>query len=97
MLEKIKTLMSLTTEDKDEILQTLISICKDEATDFCNLDEYNSKLDSAVIYMVIERYNRIGSEGVAATSVSGISESFEDGYSNFVMNKLKKNRKLRCL
>jgi uncharacterized protein with ACT and thioredoxin-like domain len=97
MLEKIKTLISLTTEDKDEILQTLISICKDEATDFCNLDEYNSKLDSAVIYMVIERYNRIGSEGVAATSVSGISESFESGYSNFVMNKLKKNRKLRCL
>jgi len=41
----------------------LISLCKDEAYTYCNLPEYNAKLDGAVIQMVIERYNRIGSEG----------------------------------
>jgi len=55
MLDKIKLLLGINEDDesKDELLDLLISMCKDEAIDFCNLSEYNKKLDSAVISMVI--------------------------------------------
>ena len=97
MLEKIKILLGLSDDDKDELLSILIALCKDEATDFCNLDEYSTKLDSAVITMVIERYNKMGSEGLSSDSSSGINASYIDGYSEIVLSKLRKNRKVKCV
>lgn len=98
MLDKIKILLGLSnTEDQDEILETLISLCKDEAIDFCNLEEYTNKLDSAVIGMVIERYNKIGTEGITSVSTNGINEEHTNGYSETVLCKLRKNRKVKCV
>ena len=65
--------------------------------DFCNLDEYSSKLDSAVISMVIERYNKIGTEGASSVSTNGINESYREDYSRPVIKKLIKNRKVRLV
>ena len=97
MLDKIKLLLSITTDEQDELLSVLISLCKDEATEYCNLEEYSSKLDSAVIEMVIERYNRRGSEGLGSTTSSGIKEEYFSNYSDPVIRKLQKNRKVRCV
>lgn len=97
MLDKIKLLLGIAGDDKDELIQTLISLCKDEAIDYCNLEEYTSKLDSAVIQMVIERYNRLGSEGLSSTTSSGIKEEYSSNYSNPVIRKLQKNRKVKCV
>ena len=97
MLEKIKILLGLTDDSKDELLGVLIGICKDEALDFCNLEDYSTKLDSAVIGMVIEKYNKMESEGLTSGSSSGINESYIDGYSEIVLSKLRKNRKVKCV
>ena len=97
MLDKIKLLLGITDESKDELIQTIIGICKDEAIDFCNLDEYSTKLNSAVIEMVIERYNKIGTEGVYSNTSSGIREEYNSNYSTPIINKLKKNRKVKCV
>lgn len=97
MLNKIKLLLELTTDEKDELLLLLISLCKDEATDFCNLEEYSNKLDSAVIEMVIEKYNRRGSEGLSATTSSGVKEDYFESYSEPILRKLRKNRKVKCV
>lgn len=97
MLDKIKLLLNLAGDDKDELIQTLISLCKDEAVDYCNLEDYDAKLDSAVIQMVIERYNRLGSEGLSSTTSSGIKEEYFGNYSNPVIRKLQKNRKVKCV
>lgn len=98
MLDKIKILLGLSnTEEQDEILETLVSLCKDEAIDFCNLEAYNNKLDSAVIQMVIERYNKLGTEGLTGVSTNGIKEEHIDGYSETVLSKLRKNRKVKCV
>jgi len=97
MLDKIKLLLNISNDDKDDLLVTLISMCKDYATDYCNLEEYDQKLDSAVIEMVIERYNRIGSEGIISATSSGIKEEYKDGYSAPVIRKLQKNRKVKCV
>lgn len=97
MLDKIKILLGLTDDSKDELLNVLIGLCKDEAIDFCNLKEYSKKLDSAIIAMVIERYNKMGTEGISSVSTNGINESYENGYSEIVLSKLRKNRKVKCV
>lgn len=98
MIDKIKILLGLSnTEEQDEIIETLVSLCKDEAIDFCNLEEYTNKLDSAVIEMVIERYNKLGTEGLTGVSTNGIKEEHIDGYSETVLSKLRKNRKVKCV
>ena len=98
MLDKIKLLLNLQDDDtQDELLLTLIGLCKDEAYIYCNLEEYNSKLNNAVIEMVIERYNRIGSEGALSQASSGVSMSYDSWYSDKVKWMLNKNRKVKMI
>ena len=47
MLERIKLLLNK-DDSADELLNTLISMCKEEAYIYCNLEKYDSKLDIVV-------------------------------------------------
>lgn len=99
MLEKIKILLGIAEEDesKDDLINLFIRLCKDEAVSFCNLSGYDSKLDSVVISMVIERYNARGTEGLSSVSGSGVNEHYKDGYSSNIISALIKHRKIRCV
>lgn len=97
MLDKIKLLLNITNDDADDLLMVLISLCKEEAYIYCNLPEYNKKLDSVVIQMVIERYNRIGSEGATQQSSSGVSMTYDSFYSDKVRIMLNKQRKVKMI
>jgi hypothetical protein len=66
MLDKIKLLLNKVDDSTDELITTLIAMCKEEAYIYCNLPEYNNQLDNVVVSMVIEKYNRIGSEGTTS-------------------------------
>lgn len=97
MLDKIKLLLSIVDDTADDLLNTLIAICKEEAYIYCNLPEYNEKLDNIVVFMVIEKYNRIGSEGTESQSASGISATYESFYSEKIVKMLNKHRRVRCV
>lgn len=97
MLEKIKLLLNANDDSLDELILTLISLCKEEAYVYCNLPEYDSRLDFIVIQMVIERYNRIGSEGATSQSSSGVSMNYDSFYSDKVVRLLNKYRKVKML
>lgn len=98
MLERIKLLLNKQDDDSvDELLLTLISWCKEDATQYCNLAEYDSKLDYIVIQMVIEKYNLIGSEGTKNQSSSGIRQSYYTFYSGKVVQLLNKHRKVKTV
>lgn len=99
MLDKIKLLLGISPAElaKDELLELLIDMAKEEAVEYCHLEVYSSKLDTAVIKMVVQNYNRIGSEGVAAQSFSGVSESYVEGYAADIISLLNKSRKIRLL
>lgn len=97
MLDKIKLLLNILDDEQDELIATLIALCKNEAYVYCNLPEYNEKLDGAVIEMVIERYNRIGSEGATQQSSSGVSMTYDSFYSEKVRWMLNKNRKVKMI
>ena len=95
MLEKIQLLIN--QYGQDDLLSLLIEMCKDDAISFCNLEEYTEDLDNTVIKMVVERYNKIGFEGLSAQGDSGVSNSFVDGYSDEVKRALIKHRKMRVV
>ena len=97
MLEKIKLLLNASDDSLDELILTLISLCKEEAYIYCNLPEYDSKLDIVVTSMVIEKYNRLGSEGTLSQSASGASASYDSFYSDKVVRMLNKFRKVKMV
>lgn len=97
MLEKIKLLLSRLDDSEDELIATLISLCKEEAYIYCNLPEYDSKLDFVVIQMVIEKYNRVGSEGTTLQKSSGVSVAYDNFYSDKVVRLLNKFRKVKTV
>lgn len=97
MLDKIKLLLSITDDTNDDLLNTLIAMCKEEAYIYCNLQEYDKKLDNIVASMVIEKYNRMGSEGAISQSASGISTSYDSFYSDKVVRMLNKHRRVRMV
>ena len=70
---------------------------KEEAYNYCSLPEYDSKLDFIVIQMVIERYNRMGSEGTTSQNASGVSATYSDFYSDKVVKMLQKHRKVKMV
>ena len=47
--------------------------------------------------MVIEKYNKLGTEGLTSVSTNGINENYIEGYSESVLSKLRKNRKVKCV
>ena len=96
MLEKIKLLLSK-DDNSDELLSILIGLCKDEALMYCNLELYDSKMDFVIIQMVIEKYNRIGSEGATSQSASGASAVYDSFYSDKVKRALNKFRKVKTI
>lgn len=97
MLEKIKLLLSISDDAADKLLNTLISMCKEEAYIYCNLLEYDDKLDFIVVSMVIEKYNRMGSEGTLSQSSSGVSASYDSFYSDKIVRMLNKFRKVKMV
>ena len=54
ILEKVQSI----TGSTNKVLETLVDMCKDEATQYCNLEIYTERLDNAVVQMVVERFNR---------------------------------------
>ena len=96
MLERIKLLLNK-DDSADELLNTLISMCKEEAYIYCNLPAYDRKLDFVVTSMVIEKYNRMGSEGTLSQSSSGASASYDSFYSDKVVRMLNKFRKVKMV
>lgn len=99
MLEKIKLLLGISDEDttKDELINLLISNAKDYAVSFCGYGEYNSQFDVIVMKMVVEDYNRLGSEGISSKSFNGISESYTEDYSAGILNSLRRYKKIILL
>lgn len=95
--EKAMALIGPTAASHKSQIDALVEMCKDEATQFCNLKEYTEKLDNAVVQMTIERFNRLNNEGISKSNASTIDESFIDGYSKSTLSMLVKNRKVKVL
>ena len=94
MLKKIKVLLGLTADNsKDDLLTILIEQAIEEALTYTHQDCVDG-LDTAIIKMVVYKYNRIGTEGVDSEGYSGVSFNFATDYPDSIIRILKSKRKL---
>lgn len=97
LLDNVKLYLAITDNSKDALLQSLIDDAVAYVVDYCHLSTYDSKLNSTVSKMVLQDYTKLTSQGIAAQSYSGVSESYLNGYSDEIMAILKRNRVVKFL
>ena len=81
MINKVKILLGIT--DNDELLNEIIEITEYKILNYINKKTLPGELEFILIELAIERYNRIGSEGIASESVDGKNISYEDSFENY--------------
>ena len=81
LLNKIKTLLQI--NDNDELIYEITELTKSKILNYINEVELPLELEFVLVELTIQRYNRIGSEGIASESVDGKSVSYEDIFENY--------------
>ena len=86
---------ALIGESVDESkVSVLTGIVVDEACAYCGRETMPDEANGTLAQMVVQKYNRLGSEGAASESYSGVSESYIDGYPAEIRAALMRWRKL---
>ena len=89
-IDTLKTLLQI-DDSQDVLLGTLIEQCSEEYL----RRTHQSVADEAVVNaMVMERYNKLGTEGVQSISYSGISESYDSDYSEATQKLIRSKTRL---
>lgn len=96
MLEKIKLLLGITADEKDDLLTLLIEQATEEAITYTRNDCVD-ELNTAIIRMVVYNFNRLGTEGVDTENYSGVSFGYSTDYPDNIIRILKSKRKLVIL
>ena len=81
LLNRIKTLLGI--PDIDELIYEITELTKSKILNYINEVELPLELEFVLVELTIQRYNRIGSEGIASESVDGKSVSYEDIFENY--------------
>lgn len=97
MIEEIKLLLGDAAANYTEAQISLAyKMALTEVEDYCNR-EADTTLELVAENIAVIKLNRMNTEGLAAQSFSGISESYIDGYPKEIQNILNKKRKIRVI
>ena len=75
--------MLLGVSENDALVSEIIELTKEKILNYINKTELPNELEFVLIELSIQRYNRIGSEGIASESVDGKSVSYEDDFETY--------------
>lgn len=93
MLEKVKLLLGIADNTKDDLLTLLIEQAVEEAIVYTH-NECVDELNTSIIQMVVYKYNRIGTEGVDSEGYSGVNFQYTSDYPENIMRGLRAKRKV---
>lgn len=74
---RAKSLLGLNDELQDEVLKTIEELTLMQFSALSGSEDVPDNLDFIVVEVMVKRFNRLGSEGMASQSVEGLSMSFE--------------------
>lgn len=101
MLEEVKLLLGDAASNYSDILIGLVlKQSMAEVEGYCNrqIDYVNDyELQMAVERIAIIKLNRMNTEGLSSQSMSGVSESYIDGYPSDILAILNKKRKIKVI
>ena len=96
MLEKVKLLLGITDNSKDDLLTFLIEQAIEEVMAYTHLDCVD-ELNTTIVKIVVYNYNRLGTEGLGSEGYSGGSFNYTEDYPAPIVRALKAKRKLITL
>ena len=94
LLNRVKVLLGISNNDNEELLIEIIEITKSKILNYIDQSELPKELEFVLIELSIQRYNRIGSEGISSENVDGKSVSYEadfEGYKTYLDDYINKN------
>ena len=96
LVNEAKVILDL-DDSKHNLLSLLASGVIDDFMNYCNREDVPQKAHNLLLNMLLIRYNKLGVEGLASQSFSGISEGYLDGFSDDMKKQLNNYRKLGVL
>lgn len=101
MLDEIRILLGDSKSNySDELINLVLKQSQSEVEAYCNrkidaITDY--ELQMAVERIAIIKLNRINTEGLSGQSMSGVSESYLDGYPADILAILNRKRKIKIV
>ena len=92
LLNRIKTLLNI--EGNENLIYEIVNITESKILNYINASEMPKELEFVLIELSVQRFNRIGSEGIASESIDGISVSYDDvftGYKHYLDDYISRN------
>lgn len=95
MLEKLKAYLGITDNSKDSLLNIMLENA--EASFEASTNQPAAAHPTILLKMVVEDFNRYGSEGIASLSFGSGSESVLEDYSAGLQKQIRKLKRMRVL
>ena len=92
LLNRIKTLLNV--EGNEELITEIVNITEAKILNYINAIEMPKELEFVLIELSVQRFNRIGSEGIASENIDGKSVSYDDdfiGYKHYLDDYISRN------
>ena len=92
LLNRIKTLLN--SEGNENLIYEIVNITESKILNYINATEMPKELEFVLIELSVQRFNRIGSEGIASESIDGKSVSYDDdftGYKHYLDDYISRN------
>ena len=92
LLNRIKTLLNV--EGNEELITEIVNITEAKILNYINASEMTYEFEFVLIELSVQRFNRIGSEGIASESIDGKSVSYDDdftGYKHYLDDYISRN------
>ena len=77
MLQKVKTLIGIPDSTQDELLSLIIEMVSGRLNVLLGTEAVPSSMEYIVVEVAVNRFNRIGSEGLSSHTVEGESLTFD--------------------
>jgi hypothetical protein len=90
-IDTLKTLLQISDNSQDTLLQALLDQCEAEYIRRTHQSEADAPI---VIEMSIERYNKLGNEGISQMNYSGVSETYFSDYSDKVVKLIRSKTRM---
>ena len=92
LLNRIKTLLNI--EGNEGLITEIVNITEAKILNYINAIEMPKELEFVLIELSVQRFNRIGSEGIASESIDGKSVYYDDdftGYKHYLDDYISRN------
>lgn len=96
MLTNLKLLLGISSNEKDSLLNLIISQVEADAKAYTHIDDLTD-LESVMLSMCVYRYNQLGAENLATESYSGVSFNYLTDYPAYIIRQLQSFRHIRVV